>query len=682
MKFRIKVPLLIGLVVSISTAISTIAVNSTVRKVLEASIFNSLQSEVDVDGEFIKAKLEIHKAQLWELANRTRIQGMVWEEVQRSLLPEISRINALDFGLVQRNGSTKYVTDEAVSNLGDRGYIKQAFSGKSSISDIIISQITNKPVVMFAAPIFESNEGGAKVIGALVARKEGEKTLSELVERITTRHKGGYAFMINKEGAFVAHSNRDLVSEQVNPIKLLASDPSYKSLGDTFAKALKEKSGVSSYNYQGKELICSFKELEGYPWMLFLAMERSELEEEVAEVRSSIIKVGFICLFFGILAAVFLGNSIAKPVRRLAFDIGGMVQGDGGDLTKQIEANGNDELSNMARSFNELIKALRSSISDTQLVAKNLASASKELSSVSRQLYESAEETEKQATDVTCGTEQASANINAIASGAEEASVNANEVAGAAEQMSANMNTIAAAIEEMSASISQIANNAGEAGKVAGDATVKSQNATSAMSKLGVAAKEIGQVTDVIKKIADKTNLLALNATIEAASAGEAGKGFAVVVGEIKELANQSAQSADDISRRIEGIQAETSKAIAVINEVSSIIDNINSSVHAIAGLVEEQTKASNEIASNVAQANIGAKRVAGAVSEVAKGSNDIARNAVDAARRVGQVTENVNSMSQVAHKSSAGAAQVDVSANDLLKMADHLRTVMEKFKV
>ena len=682
MKLKVKVPLLIGTTVLACTVAVIIAMNSAVSEALEKSTYNSIKSEVGANEAFIKAQLESQQIQLWELANRARTRSMNWEAVQSSLLPEVSRVGVLDFGLVLPDGSTRYVTDNSRSNLGDRDYIKQAFSGKNSISDIIISRVTNKPVLMFAAPILASNEAGAPILGVLAARKEGEKALSEVVERIVTSHKGGYTFMINNEGTYVAHANHDWVNKQLNPIKLSENDASFKSMGDAFAKALNEETGIVSYYYEGKEFVSSFKKMKDSPWMLFLAIEKSKLEEEVAEVRAVIILVGSVCLIFGILAAIFLGNSIVKPIRRIVFAIDNIAQGDGGDFTKQIEINSNDELSDMAHSVNKLTKALQGSISETKSIVQSLASAAKELSSVSRQLSASADETVSQVTNVTEKTGQVSTNINAMASGAEEASVNANEVAGAAEQMSVNMNTIAAAIEEMSASISQIAGNAGNANKIADEATIKSQNATSVMSELGVAAKEIGQVTDVIKRIADKTNLLALNATIEAASAGESGKGFAVVAGEIKELANQSAKSADDISRRINEIQVETNKAVTVINDVSDIIAKINGAVEAITGLVEEQTKASNEIASNVAQANTGAKRVASAVNEVAKGSNDIARNASDAARYVNQVTGNINTVSQVAHKSSQGASQVDASSNNLAKFADNLRLAMEKFKV
>jgi len=409
----------------------------------------------------------------------------------------------------------------------------------------------------------------------------------------------------------------------------------------------------------------------------------AEREKEVVEIASTtksiIITFIIIVMVASIILSLYISSIICNPINKLVATV---KEGEKGNMTARSGLNQNDEVGVMAKALDEFFEYLQGIMRNLRSNSETLAGASEELSTVSRELASGAEETVNQSNAVATTAEEMSVNINAMASGAEEASVNANEVAGAAELMSTNMNTIAAAIEEMSASISQIATNAGEAHKVSVAATEKSKDATGVMNKLGAAAKEIGQVTDVIKKIADKTNLLALNATIEAASAGEAGKGFAVVAGEIKELANQSAQSADDIARRIEGIQQGTGNAVQVINDVSDIIAKINQSVEAISGHVEQQTKASNEIASNVAQANIGSKRVASAISEVAKGANDVSRNAGEAAKGAVNVSQNIVGVSDVARDSSQGATQVNQSAADLSKIAGDLKQTVSKFRV
>ncbi|MDR2583451.1 MAG: methyl-accepting chemotaxis protein [Fibromonadaceae bacterium] len=476
--------------------------------------------------------------------------------------------------------------------------------------------------------------------------------------------------------------------------------------------------------------------------ILFIGISTDSIKKMIKD--KSNVQTGIsVTIGFGLLLLVIFTNImnikivVIKPINKIVNSLKNISEGEG-DLTKRIDTRSKDEIGTLVSYFNKLMDTIQLPIKETKTTVSDLAREAEKLSSVSNHLSETSKETVKQVTnaantaeqvamnikamasgaeqssvnanEVASATEQMAGNINAMASSAKQASLNASEVAGAAEQMSTNMNTIASAIEEMSASIRQIAGNAGEARSIANDATVKSEGATNAMNKLGVTAKEIGQVTNVIKKIANKTNLLALNATIQAAGAGEAGKGFAVVASEIKELANQSAQSADDIANRIEGVQSETNAAVEIIHDVSGIIAKINQSVEAIAGHVEQQTKASNEIANNVTQASTGAKRVASAVgevarsnneiasnvtlasagakrvvtaiNEVAKGSRDIALNASEAVKGTDNIKENMIAASKVAEESNQGTSQVNVSANDLSKTADSLRTVIDKFKV
>ena len=407
-----------------------------------------------------------------------------------------------------------------------------------------------------------------------------------------------------------------------------------------------------------------------------LDKESDDLE---AHAQSASLIMSIVIAVLAVGTGVSITSSITKPVNQL---VELFKKAEQGDMTARSGLDQKDEIGIVAYTADQFFIKLQGMVKDLHIHSDTLAGASEELSAVSRQLASAAEETVNQASTVASTTEEMSVNINTMAGGAEEASVNAGEVASAAEQMSANMDTIASAVGQMDASISHISANAGVALKITVDATQKAVDASAVMNRLGTAAKEIGHVTEVIKKIADKTNLLALNATIEAASAGEAGKGFAVVAGEIKELANQSAQSADDIARRIDGIQQGTGDAVDAISAVSEIIRKINTSMEGITGNVGEQSRAVNEISSNVAQASSGAKRVASAIGEIAKGSNDLSRNASEATKGATHVASNVSSMSAVARESAQGAGQVNQSAEDLSHMATDLKGIVNQFKI
>ena len=233
-----------------------------------------------------------------------------------------------------------------------------------------------------------------------------------------------------------------------------------------------------------------------------------------------------------------------------------------------------------------------------------------------------------------------------MASNAEETSAQVNVVSAASEQVSKNVLTVSTGVEEMNSAIREIAKNATEAARVAQQAVSTADSANVSISKLGESSIEIGKVIKVITSIAEQTNLLALNATIEAARAGEAGKGFAVVANEVKELAKDTARATEDISRKIETIQADTNVAIDSIQEISQVIAQINDISTTIAGAVEEQTATATEMGRNV--------------NEAAKGTAEIA--------------ENITSVAQAAQNTSQGATNSQQAASELSRMASDLQ--------
>jgi PAS domain S-box-containing protein len=233
-----------------------------------------------------------------------------------------------------------------------------------------------------------------------------------------------------------------------------------------------------------------------------------------------------------------------------------------------------------------------------------------------------------------------------MAANAEETSAQANVVSAASEQVSKNVQFVSTGVEEMNSAIREIAKNATEAAYIAQQAVTTADSANVSVAKLGESSVEIGNVIKVITSIAEQTNLLALNATIEAARAGEAGKGFAVVANEVKELAKDTARATEDISRKIETIQADTNGAVESIQQISQVIAQINDISTTIAGAVEEQTATANEMGRNV--------------SEAAKGTAEIAQN--------------ISAVAQAAQDTTQGATNSQQAASELARMASDLQ--------
>jgi methyl-accepting chemotaxis protein len=361
----------------------------------------------------------------------------------------------------------------------------------------------------------------------------------------------------------------------------------------------------------------------------------TEIEERVAEkhvveshaTSAASRQIIIIVMIVGLALAMGLGllvtRLITRPLRRVSDVLDAVGEGD---LTRRVELDSRDELGRMARALNKATESMRGTVRTLDESATSLAAASEQLSGASTQ----------------------------IAASAEEASTQAGVVAAAAEQVSRNVQTVATGSEEMSASIREIAQNANNAAEVAAEAVSAAEATNASVAKLGESSVEIGNVVKVITSIAEQTNLLALNATIEAARAGEAGKGFAVVANEVKDLAQETARATEDIARRVDTIQSDTTAAVGAIGEIGKIISRINDYQLTIASAVEEQTATTNEMNRNV--------------SEAATGSVEIATN--------------VSGVATAAQLTTEAVAETQRSTSDLARMSGDMRQLVGRFRV
>jgi len=361
-----------------------------------------------------------------------------------------------------------------------------------------------------------------------------------------------------------------------------------------------------------------------------------------------------------------------------------------GDMTVHYTVSDSDQVTqNVAENFSQIAQALNTTIQKLSEIinqvknnATTLSASSNQLSSVSTQLADGSEKMKNQANSAAQTTEQMAKNISNIASASDLTRTNSANVSDEAEMMAKNMNAIAAAIEQMTASMKEVSRNSEKGSQIAIQAKDLSGNATKAMDTLRNTAKEIGKVTSVIKRIAEQTNLLALNATIEAASAGEAGRGFAVVANEIKELATQSANAAEDITKKIKGVQADTNESVGIIDQVTEIITKIEDSVRSIASAVNEQSSTTEEMASNIAHSTNGIRNIAVSISDIATNVDEMSKSASEAAMNINDVSRNIYDVSRDTVNVHDVSQQVKSSAGEQSKIAETLEQHMSIFKI
>ncbi|WP_440899362.1 methyl-accepting chemotaxis protein [Actinosynnema sp.] len=349
--------------------------------------------------------------------------------------------------------------------------------------------------------------------------------------------------------------------------------------------------------------------------------------EAIAREQSKSFWTEISVLVVGLALALGLALYIARLITGSLREVSGALEAVAdGDLTQRVAVRSNDEVGVMAASLNRASDAMQDTVRAIGRSANSLEDSAQGLAAVATQ----------------------------VAAAAEETSAQAGVVASASDQVSRNVQTVATGSEEMGASIREIAQNANEAARVASQAVTVAETTNSTVSKLGQSSVEIGNVVKVITSIAEQTNLLALNATIEAARAGDAGKGFAVVANEVKDLAQETAKATEDISRRVELIQADTSNAVSAIGEIGEIISQINSFQLTIASAVEEQTATTAEMNRSVS----------------------------DAAGGVGEIASNIQGVATAAESTTASVTETSRASEGLARLSAELQEQVSRFKV
>ncbi|MBM7478494.1 methyl-accepting chemotaxis protein [Oerskovia jenensis] len=403
----------------------------------------------------------------------------------------------------------------------------------------------------------------------------------------------------------------------------------YISIVEDTALPAFEAGNVTAYRSAGTDLDRVGEQVGGALDRLQSYIDDILAEETAGAAReaSTAIITLVVVIAVGALGGLALGWVVSNRIRAGIVGVQRTIEAIAdGDLTHEPEVTGKDELRDMAHALSVAQASLRATLSGVLESSVTIASSAESLAGVSSQFSASSEETAAQS----------------------------GVVAAAAEQVSQNVRTVAAGAEQMGASIREIAQNSNEAAKVANRATDRAASTNVTVQKLGTSSQEIGDVVKVITSIAEQTNLLALNATIEAARAGEAGKGFAVVASEVKELAQETAKATEDIARRVEAIQDDTSSAVGAIGEIADIIGRINDYQLTIASAVEEQTATTTEMSRGVSESATGASEIAG----------------------------NITGIATAAQESAATMQRMSVAVDELAQVSVELRTRVAQFRI
>lgn len=384
--------------------------------------------------------------------------------------------------------------------------------------------------------------------------------------------------------------------------------------------------------------------------------------------KKMLLFINIIVIVAIVFIAVTIIRSILKPIKLLKVELNTLAT-SGGDLTKKVEVNSNDEFRELADAFNQFISNLRDIISEvsnkTEITVENVQGIAVNMGDLNNQIEE-----------VHATTEELSAGMEETAASTEEMNATVYEIKEAVELIATKAKEGVNSSIEISNRALSLREKSLTAKKDADDIYANTKEKLEKALEDCKVVERISIFSETILNISSQTNLLALNASIEAARAGEAGKGFTVVADEIRNLAEQSNLTVTEIKKIadlvLEAVENLSNGALEILDFVNTKVSNDYLNMVKTGEEYKMDAEGVNKIMENFSdtsnQVRIAVENLTKAVEEITTSTTEGANNTTNIAESTMVVNE----------KSSHVIRQTQVSEEN----AESLLKVISKFKI
>lgn len=465
----------------------------------------------------------------------------------------------------------------------------------------------------------------------------GEKTYSDNFSKLWLKNSRRFADLKSKQGLLNEQQLRSFTN-------FSNARESFKSLPEQMlALRAKEDWNLANYWLATKAAPLGFKiktilsEMEQNQKLL-LAGDSEILVDisEGAELKA------WLLLLLGVSSAIVLSvviiRSIIPPLKQLCSGL--LVVDKEQKLTVQIANSGNDEITDVTSTVNNMLTTFKNSIQKMADASHQVAATADETSVISSQIESSIQEQAGQTELIATAITEMATTVKDVA----QSTVNTSMVA---DEAFVSVTDGSKLMEQTIATIDVLAE--------------KIDGTSITVTELEKSSSDIATVLEVINAIAEQTNLLALNAAIEAARAGEQGRGFAVVADEVRALAARTQQSTGEISTIITKLQ----------NDSKAAVTSMQQSQEQVEGAVN-QVQSAGELLTTI--------------SDLISQINDMSSNIATASGQQEVVTEEINqsviSISDKSAENVAAVTQTSAAGQELAELASNLQELVAKFKV
>ncbi|MCM1183408.1 MAG: methyl-accepting chemotaxis protein [Roseburia sp.] len=605
-------------------------------------------------------------------------------EVQTSILAQCVANNPY-LDLIYIQGTDGMQTGRSSGELADRStrwWFTQTMADKVSfISKSYYSVATGATCTSIFFPMYKDGE----MIGVYAADLKLD-TLQNLIGEYSGEADGRISFIIDGEGAVVAHPDTTQIEELYNYRDLTRTvsvkDNAGNSVTDADGNVVTEEhpltvtedfeqvitqvmagnTGSAKVSYDGAAYYASYTAIplkgESDSWSLITLHKKSAAMAMVNKLLVIAVVISLVVIAAALVVVIFLARKLTTPVVSMT---GLMKEASDGDFSIKADEGSQNEVGQLARSFNILAGKISGILFRITGHTKELLLCSGRLQDIEANVVTLS----SALNEISEGTVRQTADVNNVVNRMGEMEDKFREL----KEKSGNLldeaeHTIASG-EEGSIGIRQLEEQNG----------CVEENVSLSYQKIKTLETHSAKITDIvgtINGIAEETGLLSLNASIEAARAGEHGRGFAVVAESVGKLAAESTAATADIEK----IMGELYK------DIKETVSNIEEVKNAMAAQIQATQQVKKIFHDFKALAEQTSDSVTG-INELIEEMYEIDRSIVGAAQSIRDISQNIEELSgEAAGSLDEELKDIQSGAQSLTAISGELEQEMAKFKL
>jgi methyl-accepting chemotaxis protein len=576
-------------------------------------------------ARLVASRLDAQRKALDTVAALEEIQTMEWGKIKPVIVNISKQTEFHKTGVMDLDRLVIY-SDGYSLRLDESNTATKALNGDTSAISYGFDELGTS-TLMQAVPI--RNNG--VVVGALIGQIDGS-ILSEFIDDIGYG-KDSYSYIIDNKDAVIAN-----------------------------------KQGDDKYTFEDEDYMAEYAPIEGTDWTIVITASENEILAPIVTLQRVILGVVIVILLLSVLIIYIIGNSITRPIIKIASFSDRIVNLDFTIDVEKKYLNRRDEIGKLANALQSITLSLREVVMEINESSEQVAYSSEELMAISQQTSNSAREVSRTMEEIAVGATEQAKNT-------EEGSTKAISLGQTIEKVKeyiVNVQNYEKHVEEV---VVEGLLEVDKLDTITEESVKAVEDIYNVILKTKDSSNRIGESSNVIESIAEQTNLLSLNAAIEAARAGEAGRGFAVVAEEIRKLAEESAHSTKLINGLVAELEKNAENSVDIMKRVTAIskdqsigVANNKSKYYLISEAMKDSKLAVNQLSKAKDEMNQMREEILNILQYLSVIAQENAASTQQASASMEEQTASVE--------------EIASASDSLTELAQRLQIIISKFKI